>query len=693
METDVIRFSKTLCIAGLAGLLLAGCGGGGSSGTTGGTQAAYPQSGTSPGSSSTGSAAAYQVGTATSDPNLPAAPVMPALPPANPACQLSANYAAQSNGLLPSNIEVTAGSTAPDTARIQAALYACANAANAYTPTNTIATNGVVELSAGGANNAFLTGPLSMPGGVTLVIDAGVTLFASRDPTQYESGTTGASTADLPGTPDAASSGATSSGIAGNGTYYCGQIYPNDDGCKPLISNVVYSGSSKIYTSNNAIMGPGTIDGQGGQPLYTTAANLSAAGAPPLLTRPDGSNMSWWDIGWEGNEALTGEDENNPRLIEPLYGYNFTLYDLTLQNAPKFHVTPTGIDGFTAWNVKIFTPTEVYQSMDNYWGAPYSYASVKNTDGIDPGSKSPATSATPASPALPGGYSGSAGSFSGDISNVLVAYSYISDSDDDMAIKGESNIADGRVYNITVAHNHFYYGHGMSIGSQTSGLDGNPADLASADPAVVANTVPLTVQGQLVYPSVSNVNVYDLSLNYTDNGVRIKTNWSEGGLVSNANYTNLCLQADPNPNPLDSAPQSAIIITPYYTATGNAGLYPSFQNITINGMHELSAADWTLQGFNSASPSLQGWPSGSVPVPGTPIVNPLGVTLNNVVADAAPLAVTSSDAAITVGSNVNLPLATASASNVTVTSNTAIGAAPTVDCSKAFVPFPGQTFP
>lgn len=709
----MIGFSNKFCAAGLLGLLLAGCGGDGSSGTAGGSGAAYTApSGTSSGTptgttSSTPpatTAAAYQVGTTTSDPNLPAAPTMPTLPPANPSqCQLTANYATQSNGLLPTTTEATANSTAPDTARIQAALYACANAANAYTTSNTLSTNGVVELSAGGANNAFLTGPLSMPGGVTLVIDAGVTLFASRDPTQYESGTTGASTANLPGTPDAASTGATTSAIAGNGTYYCGQIYPNDDGCKPLISNIVYRGTSKIYTSNNAVMGPGTIDGQGGQPLYTTAANLSAAGAPPLLTRPDGTIMSWWDLGWEGNEALSGEDENNPRLVEPLYGYNFTLYDLTLQNAPKFHVTPTGINGFTAWNVRIFTPTKVYQAMNNYWGAPYSYASIKNTDGIDPGSKSAATSATPVAPALPGGYSGSNGSFTGDISNVLVAYSYISDSDDNMAIKGESNIDDGRVYNITVAHNHFFYGHGMSIGSQTSGLDSiNPAsltaqayqaDMLSSDPGVVANTTALSVQGQLVYPSVSNVNVYDLSMNYTDNGVRIKTNWSEGGLVSNANYTNLCMQGNPSPNVLDASPQAAVIITPYYTATGNAGLYPSFQNININGLHELSAATWTFQGFNSASPSLQGWPSGSVAVPNPAVVNPLGITLNNVVADAAPLSTTASDANIALGSNVNVPLSPASTNNVTVNANSSIGAATTVDCSKAFVAFPGQTFP
>ena len=60
-----------------------------------------------------------------------------------------------------------------DTARIQKALDGCANGQ-------------AVVLRSEGARNAFLTGPLDLKAGVTLVVDAKTTLFGSRDPKVYE---------------------------------------------------------------------------------------------------------------------------------------------------------------------------------------------------------------------------------------------------------------------------------------------------------------------------------------------------------------------------------------------------------------------------------------------------------------------------------------------------------------------------
>ena len=60
-----------------------------------------------------------------------------------------------------------------DTARIQAALDACKPGQ-------------AVELKEQSGRNAFLTGPLELRSGVTLLIDEGVTLFGSRDPKVYE---------------------------------------------------------------------------------------------------------------------------------------------------------------------------------------------------------------------------------------------------------------------------------------------------------------------------------------------------------------------------------------------------------------------------------------------------------------------------------------------------------------------------
>jgi polygalacturonase len=858
LETEVIRFPHKTTAAGLLALLLAACGGGSSS-NPGGSNAAYPDPGTPP--------TAYQVGLNPSDtalqqyqPAQPAAaatgcqlsanyyssgsPAIPTYAPngttnvdqtlANgdptlgvPAWSTSTIWTAPGPGTtvptvlglgtkngstevaLTTSQSVSAQNvpdgypTAPDTARIQAALYACANAANAYDNNNDIATNAVVELSKGSNGQAaYVTGPLSMPGGVTLVIDQGVTLFASRDPVLYESATAyTASSYSSPGgvlygTPSTTQTGATTS-VAGSGagagptqtpasygygsnptfastasdpgsgpTYFCGQIYTNDDGCNALISNVIYTGPaskpSKVYTSNNAVMGPGVIDGQGGQPLFSLLAGqtVTTPGGgsylfPALLTRADGSAMSWWDLGWEGNEALSGEDQNNPRIVWPQFGYNFTLYNITLQNAPKIHISPTGINGFTAWGLKIFTPTNAYTQAQNYWGAYYDYATVKNTDGFDPGNKGATTTSTPSAPALSGNYANSLGSFNGDVSNIVLAYSYISDSDDNVAIKGESSSdgpcgldgskssapgcvdtpnatgtgyskADGAVYNLIFAHDHFFYGHGMSIGSQTSG--GPAIGMPSA--AVMAQTTPMsyttgttaytangdwsatnqTYATQTLYPSVSNINVYDLALDYTDNGIRIKTDWGQGGLVSNINYTNVCMQGNPMPSAYDATSQAAIYIYSSYDVGANQGVLPSYQNINVNGLHELSAASWTLTGFNSAALATPAAVSaGWTGAPATTVVNPLGITLNNVVADQAPVTPTPSavspvqvqvgpvqaaNANITVGNNVssNLGLAAQNGSNgVQVTSSSAFNAAATVDCTQAFVNIPGNT--
>ena len=67
------------------------------------------------------------------------------------------------------NALAAADETRLDTQRIQAALDHC-GAGHA------------VELSIDGSNNAFLGGPLELRKGVTLLIDKGVTLYASRNP-------------------------------------------------------------------------------------------------------------------------------------------------------------------------------------------------------------------------------------------------------------------------------------------------------------------------------------------------------------------------------------------------------------------------------------------------------------------------------------------------------------------------------
>ena len=69
---------------------------------------------------------------------------------------------------------------------------------------------------------------------------------------------------------------------------------------------------------------------------------------------------------------------------------------------------------------------------------------------------------------------------------------------------------------MTIAHNHFYYGHGMSIGSETNG-------------------------------GASAIRVFDLSINGADNGIRIKSNSSRGGLVQDIVYEDVCIRGTKNP--------------------------------------------------------------------------------------------------------------------------------------------------
>ena len=181
--------------------------------------------------------------------------------------------------------------TPPDTARIQAALNSCAGSGRA------------VELRASGSSNAFLTAPLTIGSSVTLLIDAGVTLVASRNPATYQ--------------------------VSGGST--CGTVASKGGGCKPLIT---------ISGSNSGVMGTqsgghqGLIDGRGDLDIL-------------------GTSTTWWAL---ATAAASGGSQNNPRLIQSNGVNNTTIFDLSVANGPNFHIVMNGGTGFTAWGVRILTP-------------------------------------------------------------------------------------------------------------------------------------------------------------------------------------------------------------------------------------------------------------------------------------------------------------------------------------------------
>jgi polygalacturonase len=350
-------------------------------------------------------------------------------------------------------------SAPPDTARIQSALNECSGTGQA------------VVLAPSGSNNAFLSGPLSLPGDVVLVIEDGATLYASLNPADYQ--------------------------VSGGPT--CGTVASSGNGCVPFIN---------VTGSNAGIMGTqgsggsqGIIDGRGDQDIL-------------------GTSTTWWAL---AQEAASGGDQNNPRLIEASNVNNLTLYDVDLINAPIFHLYFQGGNGLTVWGVRIKTP-----------------ATARNTDGID------ADSAT----------------------NVTVNDSFIQDGDDGIAIKTNS----GAASDMTVENSHFYGTHGISIGSETQ--------YGVSNILVENNTVSGT-------DSAGNVST-------DNNGIRIKTDSSVGGTVSDVTYENTCV----------TGVEHVIDFTPFY-ASGNGSTTPDFTGIVVLGLQAVSSASGAqsvLDGYSSADP-------------------------------------------------------------------------------------------
>lgn len=184
-------------------------------------------------------------------------------------------------------------STPPDTSRIQSALTSCAGTGKA------------VVLAASGSDNAFLSAPLTIGKDVYLVVDSGVTLFASRVASQYQAG-----------------SGET-----------CGSIASSSSGCNAFIT--VDGADSGIEGTQSSSGAQGVIDGRGDLDVYGTSA-------------------SWWANAQTAKND--GEDQVNPRLIQATDANDFTVFDIDLINSPKEHLYYKSGTGFTVWGVRIKTP-------------------------------------------------------------------------------------------------------------------------------------------------------------------------------------------------------------------------------------------------------------------------------------------------------------------------------------------------
>jgi len=337
-----------------------------------------------------------------------------------------------------------------------------------------------VELRGGSkGKDAFLSGPLDMRSGVTLLVDKGITLYGSRDAALYEMKGEGV-TAGLCGT------------IA---TGPAAPVFPAPQrpavrgGCRPLIG--------VDHATNVGIMGDGVIDGRGWAQILN-------------------KDYSWWQMSRKAEPK--NERYFTPRMIVASHADGLVLYRITLHNSTNFHVSVNQTDGFTAWGVHLLTPT--VKGTD-----------ARNTDGIDPGSSK----------------------------NVTVAHSWIDNGDDNIAIKTG-------VSHMSVIDNHFYSGHGMSIGSET-------------------------------YSGQSDLLVDGLTEDHTTSGIRIKSNVTRGGSVHDLVYRNICMREVANP----------IAISPYYTNQTTEPFedpkykgdrIPDYKAITIQNVTSTTSGDVLIAGLN-----------------------------------------------------------------------------------------------
>ncbi len=162
-----------------------------------------------------------------------------------------------------------------------------------------------VELALGpdSSFNAFIINPVTVPDGVSLIVDGGVTVFASRTPANYQ--------------------------VSGN-VATCGTDAATADGCIPLLS----------FTNFSGVYGYGILDGRGNSIMN------------------NGSGKTWWDlIAAKVGQTKKSINENNPEMIAAA-GDNFTLYKITIRN-PPWHTVNWGGTGLTVWGVKIQAPWNV----------------------------------------------------------------------------------------------------------------------------------------------------------------------------------------------------------------------------------------------------------------------------------------------------------------------------------------------
>jgi len=311
-------------------------------------------------------------------------------------------------------------------------------------------------------------------------------------------------------------------------------LNPGSTSCTGSACNAFLSGTLNLPAGVTLIIDPDvTLYALNGSTTIVSIGSNSGTTPTPYT----GGAMGYWGI--MGYGIIDGQGSGGAsKLITSSSSNYLTLYGITMQNPGQMHYIGSG-SYLLVDDVKVTAPGD-----------------TANTDGIDP--------------------SGS--------SNITIVNSFISDGDDHIAFN-----ASGHVANATIAHNHLYAGHGISIGSYTQG---GMENMLVTDVAIDNNGA---------FGSASK------------NSLRIKSDDSRGGEVKNILYNGVCVQNGGH----------VFVFNPYYgEAYGSSNkLYPNFHDVTVQNLNVLNEDN---TGHNGAS-SLEGYNYNGVQ---RPLYN---VTFDNVV--------------------------------------------------------------
>lgn len=155
--------------------------------------------------------------------------------------------------------------SSPDTTRVQAALNACP-------------VGQAVEFVSNGSANAFIIQPITLPAGVTMLVDPEVTIYGSINSADYA-------------------------------------CIASQSWCTPLIDVA----ANTAPAPGSGIMGLGVIDGRGGTTLTD-------------------KGKSWWATGSDARPRLVFLNSHSSTAPAD----NFTMYKITLKNSPKFEFSGIG---------------------------------------------------------------------------------------------------------------------------------------------------------------------------------------------------------------------------------------------------------------------------------------------------------------------------------------------------------------